>query len=483
MAAKAFVGALGLTLALAIPPERVVAVCGDGVTDGMEECDDGGLCLGGMNAGAECQDDAECAGGECVPFGGDGCAANCTEETDVSFAIGGTSQVDLLLQVGGSLPFSPIFGAMHLTIGREVDGEVPVVVKATPWVRQDTSFGCFCIRGLPARTCGGRRIQEDGVTPAVDCTVDAGVCPGEAPCAFLHGPGNAGAGTIGCNGFAGVNASSVLDCRVPGATPVYALSGEGGAGSAVIWNTFAVRQLGPSCNNGPVSTHGPDRMFCTDDDPQDAVGRAITVPFVTGEATTQVMAAIGGVMPSSFAGTPFICSGLSTPPPSTVGAIVVAGFGECTASGDFGYLFRFEGVAPPPTPTSTATAAATGTATPTASAAVTSTSPPTVTATVASSVTPTGSPAITPTAPQETETPHATATPTPPVSPTPAGVFAAGDANCDEAVTAADLPALIEEISRGGSPTCGSDANRDHAIDATDIEATLGVIFERHSRS
>jgi hypothetical protein len=86
------------------------AQCGDGVTQGGEDCDDGGVCLGGMNAGTACSAEADCLGNgiciggtrahygcasdagcpdgacrHCVPQGGDGCAANCTSERDVPF--------------------------------------------------------------------------------------------------------------------------------------------------------------------------------------------------------------------------------------------------------------------------------------------------------------------------------------------------------------------------------------------------------------
>ena len=84
------------------------AQCGNGVVDSGEDCDDGGTCLGGANAGTHCTaesdclgngmcvsgtkdrsacaSDADCPGGRCthcVPQGGDGCAANCTAEQDV----------------------------------------------------------------------------------------------------------------------------------------------------------------------------------------------------------------------------------------------------------------------------------------------------------------------------------------------------------------------------------------------------------------
>ena len=88
-------------------------MCGDGVFDANEECDDGGICVGGNNAGVPCTLEAHCQGQgvcdafgvpggglreicnadadcgtarcvRCQPLGGDGCAANCTTERSIS---------------------------------------------------------------------------------------------------------------------------------------------------------------------------------------------------------------------------------------------------------------------------------------------------------------------------------------------------------------------------------------------------------------
>lgn len=95
-------------------PPPVGGVCGDGTVDAGEECDDGGICIGGATAGQSCTSDEQCGlsndgvcvggidsfrgcstdddceGGECVrckTFGGDGCAANCTTETSIDFPL------------------------------------------------------------------------------------------------------------------------------------------------------------------------------------------------------------------------------------------------------------------------------------------------------------------------------------------------------------------------------------------------------------
>ena len=45
-------------------------ICGNGVTEGIEECDDGKRCT---DNGDPCQDDADCANNDCAGFSGDGC--------------------------------------------------------------------------------------------------------------------------------------------------------------------------------------------------------------------------------------------------------------------------------------------------------------------------------------------------------------------------------------------------------------------------
>ena len=91
-------------------PTLGAPVCGDGITQAGEDCDDGGVCTGGDNAGTPCTAESQClgegicsegvkfgtaCGGDadcpdakcihCKPFGGDGCAANCTFETNIAY--------------------------------------------------------------------------------------------------------------------------------------------------------------------------------------------------------------------------------------------------------------------------------------------------------------------------------------------------------------------------------------------------------------
>ena len=64
----------------ATPTPSQPPVCGNGVKEADEECDDGATCVGAATRVA-CTKQSDCAEGEvCRASGGDGCAANCTNE-------------------------------------------------------------------------------------------------------------------------------------------------------------------------------------------------------------------------------------------------------------------------------------------------------------------------------------------------------------------------------------------------------------------
>jgi hypothetical protein len=80
----------------------VAAVCGNGMVEGDEQCDDGGFCVGGSTSdptyAQPCPPNVPsgvtCAGGNtCIKFGGHGCAMNCTVETTVHFVFTGAKCV------------------------------------------------------------------------------------------------------------------------------------------------------------------------------------------------------------------------------------------------------------------------------------------------------------------------------------------------------------------------------------------------------
>jgi hypothetical protein len=330
--------------------------CGDGVVDTAkgEDCDIGGYCIGGSNAGTACTaegqcqgngvcvggtnlevacaNDAACPGGtcrHCVPAGnstipGDAthtCAANCTFETKIHATLDAASNAVLYSELlGGTLGLS-LTGTEDVLVGKEKDGQIPLVIIATSVKFDPINVGtiaCACVRGVPVKTCGGTLTEADGVTSALDCsdqyTAGNSVCTtaGKPPCAFVNGPGNAASGVIGCAGLTGVNllfsqdsTGSLVD-RAPnsndpaicnptdpdhfnppvppypvcGAPPVITLSGSGGAGSAIVINTTAIGQLIVSA---PVPCEtAPD--FCTDAAPIADRGTPQTLPTVTGQA-------------------------------------------------------------------------------------------------------------------------------------------------------------------------------------------------------
>jgi len=263
------------TRSFTVPPSptatattAVVAVCGNGTKEGDEECDDGGICTGGDNAGTPCTSESQCSGSgvcvsgtklaaactgddacpggkcaKCRPFGGDGCAANCTLEKTVTYTLkpgqlvkrctagvnqsmacavdtdcpgskcgfggclggandgkpctvaaecpGGRCITQVLDQTttgafinDGVLDLAlPITGQQSLIIGGLRDGVITGVIKAAgstlPRIKV-SSLGCACVRAVAVKTCGGTTLNEDG-SVATSCTPD--FTAGESLCA------------------------------------------------------------------------------------------------------------------------------------------------------------------------------------------------------------------------------------------------------------------------------------------------------------
>jgi hypothetical protein len=187
----------------------VVPGCGNGVIDANEECDGGGTCLGGSNAGTPCTKEDDCQGTgvckagskaeracdptnldacpgsscqKCIPQGGDGCAANCTTETTVQMPLKPGELIDpTKVQPGtsGSTVWNAVLGPLGLTmvgvqnlvVGKERDGQIPVVINYSQINEIDVSgLSCACVRGIGDQTCGGTLFEADGTTLATDCT-------------------------------------------------------------------------------------------------------------------------------------------------------------------------------------------------------------------------------------------------------------------------------------------------------------------------
>ncbi|MCX8073229.1 MAG: hypothetical protein N3C12_12375 [Candidatus Binatia bacterium] len=335
------------------------AVCGNGTVEEGEECDDGGICIGGPKAGEPCTSEEMCeAGGVCVggarqgvqcnahvdcpfgrcvrcrPFGGDHCAANCTKETDVvtNFVPGLVKGNELVPGTSGIIVNSgflnlaiAVRGFQTWSIGKARDGQIPVAVRASSVDFPRVSVAglvCGCARGIAAKTCGGTLFEADGVTLSRDCTpvLTAGdaECVGRFPCTFVNGPGNSAAGAVGCGGIEAVNISVARDCgapeSVPPNPPELVIHGANGPGSAVLTSSTLITAIIGSCT-GSDPAMGPDGEFCTDDDDWLASPRLqFTLPATTAAASAVIHNASNqagiDLGPVSAQGAPFDCQTL-----------------------------------------------------------------------------------------------------------------------------------------------------------------------------
>lgn len=314
--------------------------CGNGLIEEGEQCDDGGICLGTANAGSSCQsdqdcftsidqwrgvcrggerpytacnDDSDCPLGRCVAcwtFGGDGCAANCTREHTVPFELqvaeGGNSSSGSYLPI---LPIGDLFepqpigvrGSLDLTLGEQQQGRHTVAVRAAsgrfPQVAVFT-LACACMRLAEYKTCGGAIFAPDGTYVEL-CTEgfapQPAACPTNRPCASVFGPGNAGAGVIGCGGLAPANVC--LRETSPGGSIETRLSGEGGPGTFLLYLSLAMGAQAGRCSE----------EFCTDADPPELRGTPLTGFFTTARACARFADETPGMEEGCVRGAPISC--------------------------------------------------------------------------------------------------------------------------------------------------------------------------------
>jgi hypothetical protein len=345
-------------------------ICGNGNKDVGEDCDDGGTCVGGVNAGMDCTADSQCVGnGACVggakigtscaadtdcpgsrcvhcrTFGGDGCAANCTAETTIALTLVPGVIMGLDLKPGTSaavvhgdvltIPL-PLIGMQDVVVGKmSADGIVPFVVPADsvkfPEIPVAT-LACACVRGVRFKTCGGTLFETTG-SQSPSCTDDflgKTECPIDKPCAFVHGAGNSATGILGCGdaGLPGADISLMQDsggeAHMAGSVIVTFSSIDGPLrGSAVVINSMAIGVVVGSCAAAGAA-------FCTDDEPIDTRGTPQTLPLTTGTATCKVTNANGQVGidigPRSLRGSPANCDNLNGTPPNLAGFGLVGAF-------------------------------------------------------------------------------------------------------------------------------------------------------------
>jgi hypothetical protein len=280
-------------------------------------------------------DDSACAGGRCIrckAFGGDGCAANCTSETDVVFdfvpgefpefpsiAFGTSGAVTFATYVKLGLAVS---GSMTLTVGSAdpYTDEIPFVVRASSFSVPRLVGGvshCFCMRPAPAATCGGELFDENDVE-AQHCTPGfaGAACPPNKRCAPVYGFESTAAGTIGCSGLFPVDIDVVHDCNATRGDapldPIVTRTRSGVPGSATMVGSLALATIFEACT-GTTAEYGPDQEFCTNDDPISHRGELRPAYLSTGTTTGYVFNAGDfpeeAAGPSAAQGSAFACTG------------------------------------------------------------------------------------------------------------------------------------------------------------------------------
>ncbi len=183
--------------------------CGNGRLEEGEECDDGGMCIGGSQSGQPCMF-GTCPGGYCEPQGGDGCSTTCTAERIVNAC------------------FQPL----------PLDVELDTVSANVIVVSGRITFAEGKPRNPPPPPCKPCAIKifeaEPVSVPGVGCVCTRGIVNSE-----IYGPDNVGVCLVDC-----ANAPDTL--RVHLDLQIWMLSG--------------------GCLSGTAEA-GPDGQPCTSDDP------------------------------------------------------------------------------------------------------------------------------------------------------------------------------------------------------------------------
>lgn len=340
------------------------AHCGNSMVEAGEECDDGNN------------------------FGGDGCSANCTDESGRPGIFDSTQTQASVQSFGLLIGPLPLSGSQVLRVGKPRDTdtlgtddtvifkakEIPVAIKAGELVIEPVSvLGalCACVRGVPAPELFGpevsgsgtvscndtglvdinyRVIQDHNTTPGdrdnkVQATPDDPECDdvsilpgGTTSHACVEGEGE------GCD-----DVERFVHVGVCNGPRVLTRSGgPAGRGSAFILNNSAIGQLaGGNCDTtglrpggvcpAALADYGPDCLPCTDDDLEK--GTANNLPTTTGTAEAAVFDAnlenhtidkglscntAGAICVTSVTGRPVNCDAIINNSGALGGALAVA---------------------------------------------------------------------------------------------------------------------------------------------------------------
>jgi hypothetical protein len=252
------------------PTGPIVAVCGDGIVTSPEQCDDGGSCVGGANNGMKCPATIEggvgCgAEGLCTPFGGDGCANNCTTETQRMFTFSGatcsggpnngqpcdsTGTNPFCGDTASCLGVGSCIGISSAAFQSRNGMACAVSTQSSGAICQGgTAKGKACPNVAACRTCQGGANHGQVCTSATNCP--GGTCP-----------------SLVCTAGANVGKACTSNSNCPGGTCTTILT----------CNTPDAAKQGIACTgNADCGTGGVCTAICSDPcDPSSPVGECLS---------------------------------------------------------------------------------------------------------------------------------------------------------------------------------------------------------------
>lgn len=265
-------------------------VCGNGFTEGNEACD------------------------VADNYGGDGCAANCQLEDEVTLHLGGVPEHESfgLIQTGAFSIEFPLSGDLRMIVGRPSSGahgvdhsfygptDLPIAIRLNGLAIEPSSIpglACICVRGVELQSCGGRapalgdssNICNRDASGAIEPTV----CSAEDSCRATFGPGIFAAGRAGCAGVDGAGYSITLD-HSAGAEQVQIFDGVSGPAAVLdAYVALGIIAEGPCAIDVSAPGKGADGIPCTDDDPESSRGQPQVLRLTTSRAEARLRNANG----------------------------------------------------------------------------------------------------------------------------------------------------------------------------------------------